>query len=66
MNLLAEITCQTPDVFNLSPNMHFKTVLAPVALAAIVGASNERDIEPCARVSKFVADANENQCTLLE
>lgn len=44
--------------------MHFKTVLAPVALAAIVGAINERDVEPCAQVSELVADANENQCTL--
>jgi hypothetical protein len=43
--------------------MHLKaTLLAPVALAAVAGASkNVRDIEPCAQISKLVADANNNQ-----
>lgn len=43
--------------------MHFKaTLLAPVALAAAVGASkNARDVEPCAQISKLVADANDHQ-----
>lgn len=45
--------------------MHFKTtLLAPVALGAVVGASrNVRDIEPCAQISNLVADANEKKGT---
>lgn len=47
--------------------MHLKaTLLAPVALAAAVGASkNVRDVEPCAQISKLVADANDNQSAYL-
>jgi hypothetical protein len=43
--------------------MHLKaTLLALVALAAAVGArKNVRDVEPCAQISKMVADANKNQ-----
>ncbi|KAF3400009.1 hypothetical protein F1880_008056 [Penicillium rolfsii] len=42
--------------------MHIKApLLAPVALAAVAGASkNVRDVEPCAQISKLVADANDN------
>ncbi|KAJ5787808.1 Interphotoreceptor retinol-binding [Penicillium paradoxum] len=46
--------------------MHIKTVLTPVALAAVVGAArNVRDVEPCARVSSLVADANANQASAI-
>jgi hypothetical protein len=38
--------------------MHFKTILTPVALAAVVIAEG---VEPCAQVSKLVADANQNK-----
>ncbi|KAJ5229090.1 hypothetical protein N7489_009798 [Penicillium chrysogenum] len=42
--------------------MHLKTVLTPVALAAVVGAAGSiRDVEPCAQVSKLVEDANKDQ-----
>ncbi|KAJ5529337.1 hypothetical protein N7527_002730 [Penicillium freii] len=42
--------------------MHLKTVLTPVALAAVVGATRSiRDVEPCAQVSKLVEDANQDQ-----
>jgi hypothetical protein len=42
--------------------MHLKAaLLAPVALAAVAGArKNVRDVEPCAQISKLVADANDN------
>jgi hypothetical protein len=40
--------------------MHLTTVLTPIALAAVVAASNVRDVEPCAQVSKLVEDANED------
>ncbi|KAJ5171067.1 Interphotoreceptor retinol-binding [Penicillium coprophilum] len=41
--------------------MHLKTVLTPVALAAVVGAARSiRDVEPCAQVSKLVEDANQD------
>lgn len=42
--------------------MHLKvTFLAAVALAAAAGArKNVRDVEPCAQISKLVADANDN------
>lgn len=44
--------------------MHLKTVLTPVALAAVVGATSSiRDVEPCAQVSKLVEDANQDQST---
>lgn len=44
--------------------MHLKTVLTPIALAAVVGATRSiRDVEPCAQVSKFVEEANRNQST---
>lgn len=38
--------------------MHLKTILTPVALAAVVAA------EPCAQVSKLVADANQDKSAL--
>jgi hypothetical protein len=38
--------------------MHFKTILTPVALAALVAADVT---EPCAQVSKLVADANQDK-----
>lgn len=41
--------------------MHLKTVLTPVALAAVVGATT--DVEPCAQVSKLVEDANQDHST---
>ena len=42
--------------------MHLKTVLTPVALAAVVGAAGSiHDVEPCAQVSKLVEDANKVQ-----
>ncbi|KAJ5166173.1 Interphotoreceptor retinol-binding [Penicillium canariense] len=38
------------------------TLLAPVVLAATVGANkSERDVEPCAKITNLVADANNNQ-----
>lgn len=45
--------------------MYWKTsLLAPAALGVIVGASkNARDIDPCAQITRLVADANENKCT---
>lgn len=46
-------------------SMYWKTsLLAPAALGVIVGASkNARDIDPCAQITRLVADANENKCT---
>ncbi|KAJ5952875.1 Interphotoreceptor retinol-binding [Penicillium vulpinum] len=42
--------------------MHLKTVLPPIALALVVGATRSiRDVEPCAQVSKLVEDANQKQ-----
>lgn len=43
--------------------MHFKTtLLAPVALGAIAGASKSvRDVDPCAQITELVADANESK-----
>jgi hypothetical protein len=45
--------------------MHLKTtLLAPVALGVVVGASrNVRDVDPCAQISNLVADANEKKGT---
>lgn len=45
--------------------MHLKTtLLAPVALGAVVAASrNVRDIDPCAQITHLVADANEKKGT---
>ena len=47
--------------------MHFKaTLLAPVALAATVGASNyARDVDPCAQITQLVADANQKESKYL-
>lgn len=45
--------------------MHLKTtLLAPVALGAVVGASrNVRDVDPCAQITSLVADSNEKDGT---
>ncbi|KAJ5772405.1 Interphotoreceptor retinol-binding [Penicillium odoratum] len=45
--------------------MHLKTtLLAPVMLAAVVGASKKaRDIEPCAQITNLVSSSNQDQTT---
>lgn len=45
--------------------MHLKTtLLAPVALGAVVAASrNVRDVDPCAQITQLVADANKSKST---